>query len=68
MGIIFYILILGLHIFTLIDALRHIRERNGGLRMILALMPPIIGPIIYYSTKRSNNTKRTFMKGKKRFS
>ncbi|MDD3567131.1 MAG: hypothetical protein PHT92_01905 [Bacteroidales bacterium] len=45
----YYILVIALHIFTLYDALRYLRSRtrNGGLRVLLAFIPPVVGPIIY---------------------
>ncbi|NHB67410.1 hypothetical protein [Perlabentimonas gracilis] len=66
-----YILVIALHIFTIYDALRYLRNRNGGLRVLLAFIPPILGPIIYWLTKNGsifNQRERVFMKRKRRFS
>ena len=71
MNTIFYILVVALHLFTIIDALRYLNERNGGLRVLLAFIPPVLGPIIYWLTKNSSLYKqreRAFMKGKRRYS
>lgn len=66
-----YLLVIALHIFTIYDALRYLRNRNGGLRVLLAFIPPILGPIIYWLTKNGsifNQRERVFMKRKRRFS
>jgi hypothetical protein len=59
---------LALHLFAIIDAINHINERNGGFRMVLAFLPPVIGPIIYFLSKRSKAAKRGFMQNKRRYS
>jgi len=69
----YYILVIALHIFTLYDALRYLRSRtrNGGLRVLLAFIPPVVGPIIYWLTKNGSifrQREKVFMKGKRRFS
>ncbi|PXY02862.1 hypothetical protein DF185_01855 [Marinifilum breve] len=66
MNIIYTILIGILHIFALIDALKNAKERNGAFRILLAFFPPLLGPIIYFLTKKKS--KREFMKGKRRYS
>ncbi|RKE04727.1 hypothetical protein [Marinifilum flexuosum] len=66
MNIIYIILIGILHIFALIDAIKNASERNGAFRLLLAFFPPLLGPIIYYLTKKKS--KREFMKGKRRYS
>ncbi|PKQ64219.1 hypothetical protein BZG02_05195 [Labilibaculum filiforme] len=68
MNNLFTIFTFALHLFAIIDALSHIKERNGGFRMVLAVLPPLIGPIIYFLTKRSKTVKRGFMQNKKRYS
>ncbi|WP_096433278.1 hypothetical protein [Labilibaculum antarcticum] len=60
--------ILTLHLFAIVDALSHLKERNGGFRMILAFLPPVIGPIIYFLSKGSKASKRGFMQNKRRYS
>jgi hypothetical protein len=66
----YYILVIALHIFTIYDALKYLRKRNGGLRVLLAFIPPVLGPIIYWLTKNGSvfkHRERTFMKGKTRY-
>ncbi|MBN2596327.1 hypothetical protein [Labilibaculum sp.] len=59
---------LALHLFAIIDAINHINERNGGFRMVLAFLPPVAGPIIYFLTQRHKTAKHSFMQNKKRYS
>ncbi|WP_321281427.1 hypothetical protein [Marinifilum fragile] len=66
MSVIYTILIGILHIFALIDAIKNVSERNGAFRLLLAFFPPLLGPVIYYLTKKKS--KREFMKGKRRYS
>lgn len=64
------LIIIGIHIFTLIDALKNIRMTHGAFRVTLAFFPPVIGPIIYFLTKSSAKQielNRRFMKRKKRY-
>lgn len=68
MKIIITIFTLALHLFAIIDAMSHLNKRNGGFRMVLAFLPPIAGPIIYFLTKGSKVAKRGFMQNKRRYS
>ncbi len=64
------LIIIGIHVFTLIDALKNIRMTHGAFRVTLAFFPPVIGPIIYFLTKSSTKqieSNRRFMKRKKRY-
>ena len=64
------LIIIGIHVFTLIDALKNIRMTHGAFRVTLAFFPPVIGPIIYFLTKSSRSqtqTSRKFMKRKYRY-
>ncbi|MRT92570.1 hypothetical protein [Ancylomarina sp. 16SWW S1-10-2] len=71
MEIFITILILALHLFVIIDAFSKVSQRNGVFRLILAFVPPVIGPIIYLLTQTKGSKperNRSFMKGKRRFS
>ncbi len=71
MDILWNILIIVLHVYVIIDAIGNRNKRQGTFRLILAFIPPVIGPIIYLMTKpRGNrlNRRDSFMQGKRRFS
>lgn len=71
MDIVWYILILGFHVYVIADAIKNINCRHGAFRLILAFIPPTIGPIIYLLTRTRNNgshKNKEFMQGKRRFS
>ena len=71
MEIFITILVIALHLYVIIDACVNVRQRNGVFRLILAFVPPVIGPIIYILTQTrevKSNRKRSYMKGKRRFS
>jgi len=55
MEIFITILIIALHLFVIIDAFIKVNQRHGVFRLILAFVPPVIGPIIYLFI---NSTKR----------
>ncbi len=64
------LLIILIHILALIDASRHLKKRQGWLRMILAIFPPLVGPMIYFLTRNSyekNVSRKKFMEGKRRY-
>ncbi len=44
------ILIIALHVFVIIDAVSKVKQRQGVFRLILAFIPPVIGPIIFYGS------------------
>ncbi len=71
MEIFITILIIALHLFVIIDAFIKVNQRHGVFRLILAFVPPVIGPIIYLLTQRRGTElerKRLYMKDKRRFS
>jgi len=62
--------VLALHLYVIIDAISNIKERQGAFRLILAFIPPIIGPVIYLLTKPKPDRlhrRRSYMQGKRRF-
>lgn len=66
-----YLPVLALHLYVIIDAISNIKERQGVFRLILAFIPPVIGPVIYLLTQAKANRlerRRSYMKGKRRFS
>jgi len=66
-----YLSVLALHLYVIIDAFSNIKERQGVFRLILAFIPPIIGPLVYLLTQKkidSLNRRRSYMQGKRRFS
>jgi len=66
-----YLSVLALHLYVIIDAFSNMKERQGVFRLILAFIPPIIGPLVYLLTKKktdSLNRRRSYMQGKRRFS
>jgi len=71
MEIFITILVIALHLYVIIDACAKVRQRNGVFRLILAFVPPVIGPIIYILTQTMEVKyvrKRSYLKGKRRFS
>lgn len=71
MEIFITILIIALHVFVIIDAVTKVKQRQGVFRLILAFIPPVIGPIIYLLTQtRGTKLERKilYMKNKRRFS
>jgi len=66
-----YLSVLALHLYVIIDAFSNMKERQGVFRLILAFIPPIIGPLVYLLTQKktdSLNRRRSYMQGKRRFS
>jgi len=64
------LLIILIHTLAIIDASRHLKKRQGWLRMTLAIFPPLLGPMIYFLTRNSyerNASRKKFMDGKRRF-
>ena len=71
MNMFIYLPLLILHIYVIVDAVSNVKERHGVFRLILAFIPPVIGPIIYLLTKPkpdSLHRRRFYMHGKRRFS
>ena len=71
MEIFITILIIALHFFVIINAVTKVKQRQGVFRLILAFIPPVIGPIIYLLTQtRGTKLERKilYMKNKRRFS
>lgn len=69
MNIFVYLSTLALHLYVIIDAFSNIKERHGVFRVILAFIPPVIGPIIYLLTQPKTDRlhrRRSYMK--RRFS
>lgn len=64
MNPIIFILTIAIHAYTLYDAIISFNKRNGAFRIVLALFPPIIGPLIYFITKpyavRNRKQKSSF--------
>ncbi|MGZ2369956.1 hypothetical protein ACXR6G_09240 [Ancylomarina sp. YFZ004] len=70
MNMFVYLPVLALHLYVIIDAFSHMKERQGVFRLILAFIPPVIGPIIYLLTKPKPDRlrrRRSYMQGKRRF-
>ncbi|NOU60767.1 hypothetical protein [Marinifilum caeruleilacunae] len=65
MEILYTIPLILLHLLTFMDAIKNRNGKNGIFRLFLALFPPIIGPVIYYLSKR--NRTREFLKNEKRY-
>ncbi|MCZ4696390.1 hypothetical protein [Ancylomarina euxinus] len=65
-----YLSVSALHLYVIIDAFSNIKERQGVFRLILAFIPPVIGPTIYLLTKPKPDRlhrRRSYMQGKRRF-
>lgn len=66
-----YLSTLALHLYVIIDAFSNIKERHGVFRLILAFIPPLIGPVIYLLTHSKTDglhCRRSYMQGKRKFS
>lgn len=65
------LLILLVHILAIFDAWRYLKKPQGWIRMLLAVFPPLIGPMIYFLTRNSYKksvSRKKFMEGKRRYS